>query len=219
MACCLCNSWICSCFHRRYNWSIRFCRAGERDTPFRLSSPSVLLSVSNMFWRDAIRSWRFCNTTDINLVNFPDTKHVTWLVTNQRRFESFSQRRIDKIESVQAFKQEITEQCTKILIVGCIITPWLSHNATLQWRQPCCVTPKLRLPRGLQRGIETTTDKRSQCTKRTTAVVTLRSSICSDKESMTRSCTGVQFALTCSASVSRASISSIWPWKSCNFCS
>lgn len=36
---------------------------------------------------------------------------------------------------------------------------------------------------------------------------------------MTRSCTGVQFALTCSASVSRESISSIWPWKSCNFCS
>ena len=49
------------------------------------------------------------------------------------------------------------------------------------------------------------------------AAVTLSSSICSDKESMIRSCTGVQVALTCSASTSRASISSIWLKKSCNF--
>ena len=49
------------------------------------------------------------------------------------------------------------------------------------------------------------------------AAVTLSSSICSDKESMIRSCTGVQVAFTCSASTSRASISSIWLRKSCNF--
>ena len=59
-ACCLCRSWICSCFQRQYNWSIRFCKLGEIDTPFCLSSLSVLLRVSNMFWRDATRSWRFC---------------------------------------------------------------------------------------------------------------------------------------------------------------
>lgn len=47
---------------------------------------------------------------------------------------------------------------------------------------------------------------------------TLRLSICSDNESAPRSCTGVQLALTRSASTNRVSISSIWPWNNWNFC-